>query len=33
LGEYEQLLTRVGFERVQGMRTNSPLDAVWGWKP
>ncbi|MFN9370795.1 MAG: class I SAM-dependent methyltransferase [Planctomycetaceae bacterium] len=32
LGEYEELLNRVGFERVQGMRTNSPLDVVWGRK-
>ena len=31
--EYEGLLTRVGFGRVQGMRTNSPLDVVWGRKP
>jgi acetylserotonin N-methyltransferase len=28
LGEYEALLTRVGFRDVQGCRTASPLDAV-----
>jgi acetylserotonin N-methyltransferase len=33
LAEYEELLTRVGFVGVQGMRTDSPLDAVWARKP
>jgi acetylserotonin N-methyltransferase len=33
LAEYEELLTQAGFEEIQGVRTNSPLDAVWGWKP
>jgi acetylserotonin N-methyltransferase len=33
LGEYEELLKRVGFDSVTGCRTTSPLDAVLAVKP
>jgi acetylserotonin O-methyltransferase len=33
LGEYRQLLTKAGFQNVQGRMTGSPLDAVLACKP
>jgi acetylserotonin N-methyltransferase len=32
LGEYRRLLEDTGFQRVQGVRTGSPLDAILGIK-